>query len=86
MLESMTPAENEKIALETFNIPNLKVPFTLLRAAKFPEYNDILEQEKIAKVFDCVNRFALDDLKFFLPQSANPRNDPFLAYFTPFLD
>jgi hypothetical protein len=57
------------------------VPFDLKKAEKFTEFNDTLEQAKIAKIADCVNKFALDQLSLFLPNSSQ-LTDPFLAYFS----
>jgi hypothetical protein len=81
MIDSLWLNESEPMDLIPYDPKSSDVPFDLQRARKFTEYNDTLEQEKIAKIFDCVNKFALDQLKLFIPNSKE-LTDPYLAYFS----
>lgn len=60
MIDSLTVNEEVEITLTGYDPRASDVPFALKRADKFTEKNDTLEQEKIARIFDCVNKFALD--------------------------
>jgi hypothetical protein len=70
LIDSLLPDEKAEIKLVGYDPRSSDVPFNLKRAEKFPEFNDTLEQAKIAKIFDCVNKFALDQLQLFLPNSS----------------